>query len=177
MVTVFTLVVVGGEVVLNVSDARLTVELDQATDVTLSSGSGMTAVGGSGADTITALAAGQTLTGGGGADVLVGSTSGGDTFKDTTSDLNGVTLKGFGLAGDVLDVTDLNSSSATLSFKEDASNAFGTLTVADGARSASLTLFGQFMAAGTSTTADAGVGTAISYTPPPVQNALALPGH
>ena len=70
----------GGAVVLNASDARLTVELDQATDLTLSSGAGMTAIGGGGADTITALAAGQTLTGGGGADTLVGSTSGGDTF-------------------------------------------------------------------------------------------------
>ena len=167
----------GGAVVLNASDARLTVQLDQATDLTLSSGSGMTAIGDSGADTITALAAGQTLTGGGGGDTLVGSASGGDTFKDTTGHLDGVTIEGFGVAGDVLDVTDLNSGSATLSFKEDAGAAFGTLTVSDGAKSASVILFGQFMAAGFSTAADAGSGTAVTYTPPPPQNALAMPGH
>ena len=167
----------GGVAVLNGSDARLSVQLDEATDVTLSSGAGMSVTGSSGADTITAGAAGQTLTGNGGADTLVSSLQGGDAFKDTTANLNGVTVKGFATAGNTLDLTDLASGGATTSFTEDASNNFGTLTVSNGTKSASLILFGQFMASGFQTTGDGATGTAVSYTPPASSAALATPVH
>ena len=165
----------GGTSILSGSDANMTVMLDAAGNLTLSTNTGMIAIGSTGADTITAHASGQTLTGNGGGDTLVGWIGGADSFSDTLANLNGTSIKGFAAKGDVIDVTD---SAVTTSFTEDASNTFGTLTLTSGAATSKITLFGQFMASGFSTAAEGTSGTAVSYTPPTVQpQAIAAPGH
>jgi len=68
----------------------------------------------------------------------------------------------------VLDFTDLKLVAGTthFSFKEDASNTFGTLTVTDGTHNAAIQLFGQFMAAGFGVASDGKNGTDFAYTAP-----------
>ena len=52
----------------------------------------------------------------------------------------------------------------------------GTLTITDGAKTAHVVLFGQYVAAGFHLVKDAGTGTVVTYTPP-TQTALASPHH
>lgn len=70
-------------------------------------------------------------------------------------------------AGDTIDLTGFAfSGGPTLSFVENATNTQGTLTINDGAKTTTLTLLGQFVAAGFQASQDAGGGTAITYTAP-----------
>ena len=103
----------GGAVTLNSATGGTTadpliVQLDAATNLTLSAMQFINAVAGSGIDTITAEAKYQTLTGGTGTDSLIGYAGGYDTFKGTAAGLNGDTIKNF-LATDQIDITSLNS--------------------------------------------------------------------
>ena len=91
----------------------------------------------------------------------------------------GLSIGHFTAAGSVLDLTDLNSKTLSATFTENALGTAGTLNVSDGKNSASITLFGQFMAANaTGTAAAAGIvavsdgssGTRLTY-----NAALALP--
>jgi hypothetical protein len=77
-------------------------------------------------------------------------------------------ITNFAAKNDVLVFTDLHLVSGTthFSFKEDASNTFGTLTVTDGAHNAAIQLFGQFMAAGFSASSDGKNGTDFTYSQP-----------
>jgi hypothetical protein len=54
-----------------------------------------------------------------------------------------------------------------LSFVENAAKTQGTLTITDGTLHASVTLFGQYAAAGFHFASDGVVGTVITYAPPP----------
>jgi hypothetical protein len=72
---------------------------------------------------------------GGGSDIIIGG-PGDDEIQDTTANLNGVTVTDLA-TGDRLDFTDLDPTSATLSF------ASGVLSIGDGTHSASLTLPGS----------------------------------
>lgn len=72
---------------------------------------------------------------GGGADTITGG-PGNDEIQDTTANLNGITVTDFS-PGDRLDFTDLDPTSARLSFEN------GVLSVSDGTRSATLTLPGS----------------------------------
>ncbi|HZS81324.1 MAG TPA: hypothetical protein VFA50_00515, partial [Stellaceae bacterium] len=119
----------------------------------------------SGFDTIQAGGSNQTLTGGAaGKLTMVGAAAGGDTFKDTAALLNHDTIKGFLAPGDVIDLTDVNAATASVSFVQNATS--GVLTVSDGTHSAAITLFGQFAAAGFQHASDGGTGTDITYHPP-----------
>ena len=127
------------------------------------------------ADIITASAARQTITGGAAGQLtMIASAAGGDTFRDSASLINGDTIKGFAGAGNIIDVTDLTASKLTATFTENAAGTAGQLNLTDGTHSASITLFGQFMAAGFSGTAasagftggsDGASGTNIAYHP------------
>ena len=125
-------VTTGGAVTLNAADTNLTVQLDSAATLKLSAMSFITALGSTGADTITAGATGQALTGGAGIDMLAGYTGGNDTFRDTAAGLNGDTIKGW-TTGDTIDLT--NISSATLKALSFTNN---VLNVSDGHTASSI---------------------------------------
>jgi lipopolysaccharide export system protein LptA len=163
----------GGDVALNSATNKVTVEMEQPGTLVLSAGTSVTAIG-AGDDTIIAEAKGQILTGNGGNDLLVGYSGGDDTFKDTTANLNGTTIANFGDPGDTIDLTDLISGSATLSFTEAAGAQSGTLTVTDGTHTAAITLLGQYLAAGFSLSSNGSSGTDISYTPPVARTSTVL---
>ncbi|HEV2677094.1 MAG TPA: hypothetical protein VGV37_21370, partial [Aliidongia sp.] len=121
---------------------------------------------------------GLTITGGSGHDTFTGSSGGGDTFKNSASLFNGDTIKNLTALTDTLDFTDVNASTVATPTYHDNGNGTGLLTVTDGTHTASLTLFGQFSAAGFQTGSDGAGGTDVTYHPvsaPAV--ALALPHH
>jgi hypothetical protein len=126
-----------------------------------------------GLDAVQAGGGNQTLTGGGpGKLTMVGSLAGGDTFKNPSTLFNNDSIEGFGPNGDVIDLTDVSSSSVSLNFMG------GTLNVTDSTHIAAITLFGQFVAAGFHTAADSGgLGTAITYQNSLATAALATPLH
>jgi hypothetical protein len=132
----------GGTGTLDAADKKLTVQLAQASTLTLSLQGFLTVDGSSGADTIVALAAGQTLTGGLGLDMLTGSAATGDTFKDTSIGLNGDTIVNF-VGTDMIDITDL-APGAGLMLGYTQNGTYGTLTVTEGSQSSTITLLGTF---------------------------------
>ncbi len=67
-----------------------------------------------------------------------------------------------------IDLAGLNPAGATLGFQEDASGAFGTLTLQSGGHQTSMTLLGQYAAAGFGVASDGHGGTLVDYTPPKV---------
>jgi len=76
------------------------------------------------------------------------------------------TIAGLG-GGNALDLGDIAAgANATLGFAANASGSGGTLTVSDGAHTASLALLGQYAAAGFTSAGDASGGTIITYAPP-----------
>jgi autotransporter passenger strand-loop-strand repeat protein len=86
-------------------------------------------------------------------------------------------VKGFA-AGDTLDLAAFPYTSETVQFTENAANTGGTLTVTDGTLRASVTLFGQYLAAGFSAAVDGFPGgTAITYQAPPAAHAELAAGH
>jgi hypothetical protein len=147
---------VGGTVTMGAAITDIpTVELKKAANFTANAESGLTIKGSKSADTLTAGGSGQTLTGNGGADTLVGSTAGGDTFEDTYTNLNGVTIDNFAASGDAIDITNLSSKGATESFSN------GKLTVVNGTKSVTINLAGTFTTADFHLSAD-GSGTKIT---------------
>ncbi len=150
----------GGNAALNAATSVTTIKLDAATNLSLSKMSFLTAIGSSGADTITAGAIYQTLTGGGGADVLVGYAGGFDTFRDTASGLNSDTVQGF-LASDQIDVTNMGFGGAVLKATANGGNTVVTLT--SGATKTTFTMAGAFATAGFHLTSDGAAGTMITH--------------
>jgi Ca2+-binding RTX toxin-like protein len=129
------------------------------------------------ADTLTAGGANQTLTGGGaGKMTFVGSSAGGDTFKDIAALFNGDTIEGFANNRDVIDLTDVNFATLQPLAYVQNDGSSGTLTVSDGAHTAAITLFGQFVASQFRPASDGGAGTIITD-PPPLQTAQLAPQH
>jgi hypothetical protein len=116
----------GGNATLNANDTFLTVSLAAATNLTFSTQNFITAIGSSGADTITAMASQQILTGGAGIDTLIGYAGFGDTFLDTSSGLNGDTIQYFG-GSDLIDITNLARAGASLAYA--GSTTDGTLSI------------------------------------------------
>ena len=75
-------------------------------------------------------------------------------------------VSGFG-AGDALDLTDIASgANLTVGYAANADGTGGTLSISDGAHSASIALLGQFAASGFQVGSDAGSGTMVTYMPP-----------
>jgi Ca2+-binding RTX toxin-like protein len=97
----------------------------QNTALTLAARPFITAIGGPGDDTITAMAAQQTLTGGAGIDTLIGYGGFGDTFLDTAAGLNGDTIQYFG-GSDLIDISNLGTSAIT---SYNGSDSAGTLSI------------------------------------------------
>jgi hypothetical protein len=74
------------------------------------------------------------------------------------------TITGFS-GSDIIDLADLGSAAATLSYHENAAGTGGTLSISDGAQTAELTLLGHYAADNFSIVADAVKGALISYVP------------
>jgi hypothetical protein len=132
----------GGTVTLNPLDTRLTVKLDAATNLGLSSSLGfITAIGAvAGHDMLTAGFTNQTLQSIGGNDRLMGSGAFGDTFLGTAAGFAGDTIQGFG-GTDVIDFSDI----AFATIKPIAySAATGQLVVSDATHSATVTMSGAY---------------------------------
>ena len=146
-----------GTATLNAGDSGLTVKLDAAATLNLGGLGFITAIGSGGNDLIQAGSANQTLVAGGGVgDTLIGFAGFGDTFRDTTANLNGVTIGNFG-GNDVLDLTDLLPGSASYSFNA------GTLSVTDGTHAAAISLSGTFNSTGFALHTDGHGGTTVTY--------------
>ena len=107
--------------------------------------------------------------------------SGGMLTLDGTGTYN-MLVAGFTSATAEMDLTSINYAGATVSFAEASNNTSGTLTVANGASSASVLLLGNYVAGAASFTLekDSGGGT-IVFDPPVVAgtnpNGLATPHH
>ena len=77
------------------------------------------------------------------------------------------TLSGFKTT-DTLDLTKFAfKATEKLTFVENAAKTQGVLTITDGALKATVTLFGQYVAAGFHLAKDSATGTAITYAQPP----------
>jgi hypothetical protein len=155
----------GGSAALNVATDRVTVMLQQPTNLTLGQGSNVSVIGSLGADTIVAMAAGQVITSLSGQDTLTGYAGGGDTFKGTAAGLSGDTIANFAAPGDTIDITDLTPGQAS-SYSGGATR--GVLTLTDGTHSARINLTGVFAASGFQAAPDGGTGTRVTYTVPSV---------
>ena len=94
-------------------------------------------IGTAGRDTLFATANNQTLTGLGGNDSLAAAAFTGISFKDTSAALNGSTIESFGTTG-LIDLTDINSSSASVSYTLGTQTA--TVIITDGTRTATIGL-------------------------------------
>jgi hypothetical protein len=81
-------------------------------------------------------------------------------------------------SGGVIDLaTMLYNSSDTIGFAESSDMTSGTLTVTSGTESLSITLLGQYVAAGFQQSSDAAGATAINYTPPTSAMEIAASHH
>ncbi len=112
-------------------------------------------------DTITAGGAGQTITGGAaGKLIMIAAAQGGTIFRDTANQFNGDTIENFATtadAGNVIDITDINFSKlTTATFTENPAGTQGQLKLSDGTHTATVTLFGQFVAGMNTAAAAAG---------------------
>jgi hypothetical protein len=126
-----------------------------------------------GADTIQADGPGQVLTGGAAGKLIMnGFAGGGTTFKDTSAQINNDTIGNFAASGDVINLTDMVAGSVTGTFTENAAGTAGSLHVTDGTHTATISLIGQFAAAGFSSSlasagfvvaADAVAGTDLTH--------------
>jgi hypothetical protein len=95
-----------------------------------------------------------------------------DDVLDFTGSVSGMD------GNDKLDLGDLHfSDSMSLSYAANADGSGGKLTVSDGSHTASISLTGQFDAAGFHAAADAGSGTLITYTPTSIASQLFDPLH
>jgi len=168
----------GGAAALNTADIGLSVITLQASssafNFTANAEAGLTINDlNTGADTIAAGGTLETVTGGGaGRLTMIASATGGDTFRNAAALFNGDSINGFASSNNVIDVTNVSASKVTATFVENAAGTAGQLNLSDGTHSASITLFGQFMAAGFSgsaaaagftATSDGSSGTDISY--------------
>jgi hypothetical protein len=77
---------------------------------------------------------------------------------------------------DTLDLASFKfAKTEKLTFVENKAKTSGTLTVTDGKLKATITLFGQYVAAGFHLATDGPAGTAITYAQPAVKHVLAVP--
>lgn len=77
---------------------------------------------------------------------------------------SGIVLRLSGFAQtDTLDLASFAAAGASFFFAENKAKTIGTLTITDGKLQATVTLFGQYVAAGFNLGSDGGTGTAITY--------------
>ena len=70
------------------------------------------------------------------------------SITGTTADFSGDTVANFNVAGSALDLTNLNFTKLTANFTENATATAGTLSLSDGVNAATVTVLGQYAAAG-----------------------------
>jgi len=86
-------------------------------------------------------------------------------------------VSGFG-PGDLLRLASFRTGTAEkLSFVENAAKTSGTLTITEGTQKATITLFGQYVAAGFHTISDGAAGTVITYSTASAGLPSLAPGH
>src|SRR5207247_46364 len=89
----------------------------------------------------------------------------------------GLTVSGF-RTGDLLELSSFeHDAGEKLSFVENADQKKGVLTITDGSMKATITLFGQYVAAGFHLATDPAGGTAISYATPASAHVDLVAGH
>jgi hypothetical protein len=86
----------------------------------------------------------------------------GDAFTGPSADLNGARIGNWGV-NDALDLTDMLAAGTQLSYVQ--GNGQGTLSLTDGTHNASVTLFGNWIAADFHVGSDSGGGALVSYHP------------
>ena len=97
------------------------------------------------------------------ANVVFGSETGGTLKLGDSFHFNG-TISGFG-GSDVIDLANVASATASISFHENAAATGGTLTISDGAQTLDLSLLGHYSADNFSIVPDQVHGTLITYVP------------
>jgi hypothetical protein len=97
------------------------------------------------------------------ANVVFGSGAAGTLKLGDAFHFNG-TISGF-TGSDTIDLADLSSATASLSYSENAAGGGGTLTISDGSHSLELSLVGAYSADNFSLVADQAKGTLVSYVP------------
>jgi len=97
------------------------------------------------------------------ANVVFGSGAAGTLKLGDAFHFNG-TISGF-TGSDTIDLTDLSSATASLSYSENAAGGGGTLTISDGSHSLELSLVGAYSADNFSLVSDQAKGTLVSYVP------------
>jgi len=70
------------------------------------------------------------------------------SITGTAADFSGDTVANFNVAGSALDVTNMNFAKLNATFTENANATAGTLSLSDGVSAATITLLGQYAAAG-----------------------------
>jgi fibronectin-binding autotransporter adhesin len=129
----------GGAATLNAADTKLTVQLDAATNLNIQNGQGVT---------------------------VTGPTSVADTIRGKTAALDHLTIGNFAGGKDTLDFSDLSFNQSTVvKFTANAAHTGGTLSIGNSSLTASVTLFGQYVAANFGAAADGAGGTEITYVP------------
>jgi hypothetical protein len=97
------------------------------------------------------------------ANVVFGSGAAGTLTLGDAFHFNG-TISGF-TGSDTIDLVDVSSATASLSYRENAAGGGGTLTISDGSHSLELSLIGAYSADNFSLVADQAKGTVVSYVP------------
>ena len=97
------------------------------------------------------------------ANVVFGSAAAGTLKLGDAFHFNG-TIFGF-TGSDTIDLADLSSATASLSYSENPAGGGGTLTISDGSHSLELSLVGAYSADNFSLVADHAKGTVVSYVP------------
>jgi hypothetical protein len=97
------------------------------------------------------------------ANVVFGSGTGGTLKLGDSFHFNG-TISGFG-GSDVIDLANVASATASISYHENAAGTGGTLTISDGAQTLDLSLLGHYSADNFSIVPDQVHGTSITYVP------------
>ena len=151
----------GGTIALNAGTTVSSVQLDAASKLKLSNTIGQSAIGSSGADTITASAQSQILSGGGGIDTLIASLSHGDIFRDLTANLTGDIIQGFGGSGSTLDKIDFTDMAYSAGMKWNFTG--GKLTATDGVHPASVGVAGTLTKANFTLSGDGAGGTLFTF--------------
>ncbi len=95
------------------------------------------------------------------ANVVFGSGAAGTLKLGDSFHFNG-TISGFG-ASDVIDLADVGSAAASISYHENAAGTGGTLAVSNGVQTAVLTLLGHYTADNFSIVPDQAMGTLVTY--------------
>ena len=148
-----------------VSSGGLLTDEGSVSDAIVTSGGVLTLLSGSYAGATTLDGGTEIISAGGYVDGGTAFSGGGQLTLLAAASFSSVTLSGFD-ASAKLDLASYSyGSGAKLSFAENAAKTKGTLTITDGALTATLILFGSYVAAGFHLASDGASGTMVTYSP------------